>query len=125
MRKHSPERRILVADDSRDMARRIAETLAELDQVTVVGPAHDGLEALALYEAEPPDAVILDFDMPGLSGLEVLRRIRSGGGDCLVVMLTAHSGASVRERCLAEGADHFLQKGVDEDRLIEIIGTRL
>ncbi|MBI1200414.1 MAG: response regulator [Phenylobacterium sp.] len=118
------DRRILVADDNREIARRVAELLNEQEHISVVGPARDGLEAVELYEAERPDTVVLDFDMPGLTGLEVLQRIRARDEACLIIILTAHSERGLRDRCLAEGADHFLSKSSDMDQLVDIVVTR-
>jgi CheY-like chemotaxis protein len=70
---------------------------------------------------------VLDFDMPGANGLQVLRNIRAEAGraPCLVIMLTANSDASVREACMAAGADHFLLKTSDMARLPEIVTTHV
>jgi CheY-like chemotaxis protein len=117
-----PRLAYLVADDSPIVAGLVAELLVETG-VAVVGPAGDGREALRLYRQARPDGAVLDFDMPHANGLEVLQAIRAeqGSRPCVVIMLTANDDASLRDACLAAGADHFLHKATDFERLQDIL----
>lgn len=115
---------VLVADDAAAVATRVAELLTEAG-ADVVATAADGAQALALFERMQPDAVVLDIEMPRLDGLEVLKAIRARGTACghrpLVVMMTSHHEPVWRQVCLAAGADHFLLKDAEIERLLDIV----
>ena len=115
---------VLVADDAAEVARQLGELLAEAG-ARVVATASDGAEALRLFDQTAPDAVVLDNEMPRLNGLEVLKAIRtshsSPGRRPLVIMMTMHDEPAWREQCLAAGADHFLHKGSEFERLLKIL----
>ena len=104
----APERaRLLLVDDDRGLARMLREFL-EL-QGFEVELAHDGETALGRIDAAPPDLVVLDVTLPGLSGFEVLARLRSAS-QLPVVMLTARGEESDRIAGLMGGADDYLAK---------------
>lgn len=119
--------RFLVADDDPVVAQGVAEVLAEAG-ADVVGLAPDGAQALQLWLSTQPDAAVLDFEMPGLTGLQVLQAIRSherqhkASRPCLVVIFSSHAEPSIAEQCLVDGADLFLNKHADLDRLCELPG---
>jgi len=81
--------RIYVIDDEIEVARLLAEALHLAGHDPVV--AHDGQRALAMLDRERPDAVFLDVRMPGMSGIDVLRRIRQVDADLPVVLVTGHA----------------------------------
>lgn len=112
---------VLVADDSAHIALLVSELVEEAG-ATVVGPAADGLEALRLYHEARPDAAVLDVQMPGMNGIDVVRSIRAAEASrCTIVVMTSHSEPEIRQQAMAAGADHFLLKGVDIERLLEIV----
>ena len=104
------QRRVLVADDTPAVARRVVELLREVEGVEVVGPVGDGSEALRMFHETAPACVVLDLNMPSLDGLGLLDAIRAEDTQCLLIVLTSHEEPSIRERCVAAGADHFLRK---------------
>jgi len=108
----SPLRVLLVDDDA--LVRRTLTTMLESSDYCVLACA-DGTEALALIERASVDLAILDVMMPGLSGLEVCRRIRrSERGRCVpVVLLTALGAPEDVIAGLEAGADEFLTKPID------------
>ncbi len=99
--------RLLLVDDDRSLARMLREFL-EL-QGFGVEVAHDGERALERIGAEPPELVVLDVGLPGISGFEVLARLRAVS-QLPVVMLTARGEASDRIAGLMGGADDYLAK---------------
>lgn len=121
-----PKLAYLVADDSPIIAGLVAELLGELG-VAVVGPAGDGREALRLFREARPAGVVLDLEMPHVNGLEVLGAIRAEPGPvaCKVIILTANVEESMRDACLAAGADHFLGKATEIDRLQVIVEAHI
>jgi len=87
-----------------------------------------GAAALEGINASPPDLVLLDISLPGMDGVEVLRRLRANPTleGVPVVALTAHAMLGDRERYLAAGFDDYLAKPiVDEDLLLEMIDRLL
>ncbi len=113
--------RVLLAEDNPELAQRLGELVAEAGNVELAGWAKDGAEAWRLFGREAPEAMILDLNMPVMGGLEVLRRIRASRRHCVVMVLTNHQEASIREECLRGGADYFLQKSSDLDLVLEIL----
>lgn len=115
---------MLVADDAAAVAQRVAELLDEAG-AEVVATAADGRQALALFESTHPDALVLDIEMPRLGGLDVLKAIRAReaapGRRPLVIMMSNHAEPAWRAQCLAAGADHFLLKGSEIERLLQIL----
>ncbi len=90
-----PQRTVLVVDDDRKIVQLVRAYL-ERDGHRVVA-AHDGRAALATFEAERPDLVVLDLMLPELDGYEVCRRIRAED-DTPILMLTARSSVPDRDR---------------------------
>jgi len=112
---------ILVADDEVAIVELVRFTLED-DHVQVVG-AFDGVTALELASAVPPDLVLLDVQMPHLGGLEVCRRLRQAP-ECAktrIVMLSAAAQAEDRARGLAAGADEYLTKPFSPLALLTLV----
>jgi DNA-binding response OmpR family regulator len=99
---------VLLVDDDAAIRRSVAEGL-ELEGFRVV-PASGGRPALAACEAMKPDVMLLDLSMPDLDGLEVLRRLRAGGDDIPVCVLSARDEVGDRVLGLEAGADDYVVK---------------
>ena len=100
--------RILIAEDEKDLNRIITSRLKA--EHYSVDSCFDGREALEYLESAEYDAAVLDIMMPGLSGLEVLKRIRAEGNQVPVLFLTARDGVDDRVKGLDCGADDYLVK---------------
>jgi two-component system chemotaxis response regulator CheY len=108
-------RTCLVVDDSRvirKVARRILEELGY-----EVAEAADGLEALAWCRAAMPDAILLDWNMPVMTGIEFLRRLRgeAGGDGPVVVFCTVENDLAHIREALSAGANEYIMKPFDGD----------
>jgi putative two-component system response regulator len=116
---------VLVVDDGETNRALVHAYLADLD--CRLRSAEDGPSALASIEAEPPDLVLLDVQMPGMDGYEVCRRIkaRPRGRLLPVVMLTALDHANDRVLALESGADDFMTKPVDRVELVARVRSAL
>jgi len=100
--------KVLIADDDRLVREMLADLLSELGHTVVA--AANGSEAVDLWRRERPDAAILDFLMPKLSGLDALAAMRSGGQRVPAVLVTAISDRSVRALKGADAPGAFLEK---------------
>ncbi len=99
--------RVLLADDHEAMLARARALLS--DEYDVVSVA-DGLAAVAAAVRLPPDVVVLDISMPGLSGIDVARRIRAAGCEARIVFLTVHDDPDFIREGLSTGAMAYVVK---------------
>jgi len=116
---------VLVVDDDAAVREYVGDLL-ELEGYEV-GFAADGVSALEAIDRERPDCVVLDVMMPGLSGHEVLARVRQadGGADLPVVMLTAAADEAQAWQACNGGVDYFLAKPFDAEELVRCLGYLL
>jgi CheY-like chemotaxis protein len=110
---------VLVADDN-EVAQRLCKRVLEKAGYAVL-IASDGLEAVEKAFASSPDMILMDVAMPGLDGLEAMRRIKAQRPGLAIVIASAHSMASDRERFLAAGADDVLSKPFRLTDLVAIV----
>ncbi len=123
----SSRAQILVVDDDPVSRKILARLLASAGYECL--ECEDGTEALALVHAKQPSLLLLDFDMPGLNGTEVLENLRSDSDPAIAqipaIMLTGHGSEESEVRCLQAGADDFVTKPVNAAVLRARIETQL
>ncbi len=103
--------RVAIADDQKDFRLLIRLTLARHGRFEVVGECDNGAEAVALANAEKPDAILLDLAMPVMDGLKALPLIRAGSPATKVLVISAFEGNYGIDAALKLGAHDFLVKG--------------
>jgi two-component system response regulator PhoP len=108
--------RVLVVEDYLPLQRAVAQGLREAGMA--VDATADGEEGLWLAGSNDYDVVVLDLMLPGMDGLEILRRLRADGRGVHVLVLTARGGVADRVRGLDAGADDYLVKPFDFDELL-------
>ena len=113
--------RVLIVDDEEELVSALVERLA-LRGFQAKGVTN-GADALAYLEGAPCDVVLLDVKMPGIGGLEVIKRIKEQQPSLEVVLLTGHSSAQDAERGMTLGAFDYLMKPVKLDDLLRILVT--
>ena len=113
--------RVLVADDHPVVRQGLCTMLELEDDITVVGRAADGEEAVALARSEKPDITLLDVQMPALDGIEALRRIRADDPDARVIVLTTYQNEDYVFPSLRAGARGYLLKDTSPEELARAI----
>ncbi|MBC7883309.1 MAG: response regulator transcription factor [Anaerolineae bacterium] len=114
---------ILLVEDEQKLARFVElELTSEGYSVSVAG---DGMAGLIAARESKPDLILLDWEMPGISGLEVCRRLRSTGIQVPVILLTGRSAVADRVVGLDAGADDYLAKPFSIEELLARIRARL
>lgn len=107
--------KVLLVDDEREFVQTLSERLLMRDMGSAV--AYDGESALELIREDEPEVMILDLKMPGIDGIEVLRRVKESRPEIEVIILTGHGTEKDRQICMDLGAFAYLQKPVDIDLL--------
>jgi CheY-like chemotaxis protein len=113
--------RVLVVDDEPQVGQLLRELLGELGYT--VKTAIRGDEALQLVPVFQPDAILLDLQMPGMSGVQVLDRLRRDHHDIPVIILTANTDVDVARGTLTRGAFDYLRKPFDLDVLSRTVAA--
>jgi len=110
-------RTVILADDD-DVMRRLLGSVLRAAGLRVLGEAADGARALQMFQKLQPEIVCLDIEMPEMSGLEVLTKIREGGTQPIVLMVTgATTGENVRS-AIAGHADGIIAKPFNTAKVI-------
>lgn len=107
--------KILITDDEPSNRKILAQEL--IHKGFAVDTASSGQEALVMIESAPPDLVILDYMMPDLSGLEVLKELRGKGNDTPVIMITAYGSVDRAVEVMKAGAYDFITRPFDPDHI--------
>lgn len=115
--------RIVLADDHPVLRTGLRTLLEQEPDMTVVGEAGDGHEAVALAQRLRPDVVIMDISMPGLDGLEATRQIRAAGLGTGVLILTVHAQERYLFPVLRAGASGYLNKTAADTELVQAVRT--
>ncbi|HEY2599282.1 MAG TPA: response regulator [Candidatus Dormibacteraeota bacterium] len=110
---------VLVADDN-DVAQRLCRRVLEKAGYSVLIAA-DGLQAVEVAMSQRPAMILMDVAMPGIDGIEAMKRIKEQIPNQPIVIASAHSMASDRERFLAAGADDILSKPFRLADLVAIV----
>jgi two-component system response regulator QseB len=103
--------KILLVEDDEDLALTIADSLTRAQHT--IDTVHDGLDGQELLRSGGYDVVILDWDLPGMTGVELLQFYRANSGTASVIMLTGRNSIDNKETGLFSGADDYLTKPFD------------
>jgi DNA-binding NtrC family response regulator len=108
--------KVLLVDDEVEFVSALAERLRLRDyDARAVSQAE---EALDIVRSDPPDVVLLDFKMPGMDGIEILKLIKSMHPSVEVIMVTGHGDTQSREEVMNSGAFEYIMKPIDIGELI-------
>ena len=113
--------RILIADDHAIVIGGLKQLLAQVDDVEVAGEANNGQQVLDALVGDRFDLVLLDMNMPGPSGIDLIARIRSHDADLPILVLTMHNEVQVARAAFKAGAAGYLTKDTEPEVLVAAI----
>jgi two-component system chemotaxis response regulator CheY len=110
----------LIVDDEVHIRLFVKLILKELG-LTQIREAKNGAEALALYQEQPADIVLMDVNMAGMDGLETLDRFAQQYPDAFVIMLTSSATRQVVEQCIERGARQYIRKDTPRAEMLQLL----
>lgn len=116
---HTPSRKVLLIDDDASL-RRVTEYSLHSAGFQVLS-AVDGKQGLASFQADHPQVVITDIQMPGMSGYEVLQHIKAARPETVVIVITAYSSVEKAVEAMKQGAYDYLAKPFSRDELVMVV----
>ena len=113
--------KVFIAEDSPSVLKALNLLLECIPQVQVIGSAERAPRAAELIEKLKPDVAFLDFSLAEGSGLDVLKQIKPALPAIIAIILTSHDDRWIRAKCKAAGADHFLSKSSDFEKIPDLL----
>lgn len=111
---------ILLVDSSPLLSGKISEEILYQESIEITGQAHNEEDTFKFLAANKPDAVLLDIDLPGVNGLEILSRLRDEFSG-LIIMFTNLSDKNYRMKSQMLGADYFFDKSTEFELLMQTL----
>jgi DNA-binding NarL/FixJ family response regulator len=118
-----PAYQILLVDDSPIVGERLTALINQLHRSIRVVVAADGIQALSLFGQLQPEAVVLDLELPGVSGFDLLTQFKRRRPGCVVIVLTTYAYPEFRDNALRLGADYFFAKAMEFERVTEVLSA--
>ena len=112
---------VFLVEDSRPIRVRLTDMLTAIGNVAVVGNADTPDSAIEGISRTHPDCVVLDLQLSGGSGIDVLRKVRPAERSTVFIVLTNHVDPQYREICMQNGASYFFDKSSEFERVKEVI----
>ncbi len=113
--------RILIADDEVHIRKLLNAVCSSISGVEIVGEAADGEEVISKFSETQPDVVLLDINMPKVTGLDALKQIKEIDVDALVIMLTALNTVDVVKDCIRWGASNYILKNNSPEDIRDVV----
>jgi DNA-binding NarL/FixJ family response regulator len=117
--------KIFIVDDSMPIVVRLTNILSENENLKIVGLANNATIAVEYILKSSPDVVILDIHMPDGNGIDILKQIKKERPSIVVLMLTNYTESDYKKICKKEGADYFLDKSIEFEKVLEICNKLL
>lgn len=112
---------VLLIDDHKLIRVGIRKILEESAGITVAGEAESGEEGLRLAREHKPDVVLLDVNMPGIGGIEALRKLKAYDPDVRVIVVSVHAEEPMPSKMLEAGADGYMSKNRAADEVLAAV----
>ena len=116
---------ILIVDDNISYVERMLSILSEDFIAAKFHTATNYDDATTLINELNPKIAMLDINLPGKSGIDILNYIKQTNSNCRVIMITNHAFESYRKKCMELGAEHFLDKSSDFEKISTILSEML
>jgi len=116
---------IMIVDDNVNFVKRMTGLLENLDGISSINVAGDYDNAVRLLSEQTPDFLLLDINLPGKNGMEILKMIKNNKLECEVIMITNHADEYYRIQCKKLGAKYFLDKSSEFGLVPEIISKQI
>ena len=116
--------KILLVDDEAHIRVFVSLILKSLGSPKIIEAAN-GQEAIAAFQAEKPDVVLLDVNMPHLDGIQTLRKLKEIDPDCTVIMLTSLANRETVEKALELGAVNYIRKDTPKEEIAKSLADTL
>jgi len=113
---------VLVVDDSSTIRKMLSNLFLDL-KLNVIATASSGEEGIQLYEQHKPDLVTMDVNMPGISGIDALKKIRYVDKDANILMLTSRGDEGVVAQSIKYGAKGYILKPLNQDKIIKAVSN--
>ncbi len=113
--------KVLIADDNMEFRKRLAEMLREIQGVDVIGGSGDVPGTISAIRKLKPETVILDLQMPGGSGLDVLTAVKRARSSPTFIVLTVGTRSEYGSICTAAGADYFFEKSSELRKMAYVL----
>lgn len=115
--------KVYIVEDSPPIRKRLIDLLSEIDGVCIVGEAETPVDAIAGILETQPDCVVLDFQLIGGTGVEVVRKIHPMQPDVAFIVMTNHPDPQYRHICIEAGASEFFDKSTEFGKIKEVISN--
>ncbi len=113
--------RVMITDDHKMVREGIKQLLELNDSISVVGMASDGDECISVLESKKPDLLLLDINMPGKNGLEIIEEIKKLNFNVKIILLTVHNEVDYLLKAVEIGADGYVLKDSGSAELVNAI----
>jgi DNA-binding NarL/FixJ family response regulator len=112
--------KLFIVDDSIPIVERLTNILSGIENLKIVGLANNATKAVEYIMKSNPDVLILDIHMPDGNGIDILKQIKKEKPSIIVVMLTNYPESDYKKICKKEGADYFLDKSIEFEKIVDI-----
>jgi len=112
---------VFIADDHPILRIGLSMYLETQPHIKIIGEADNGFDAVNAINQHPPDVVLMDVDMPGLSGIEAIRVLRKTLPDLKIIVLSTYTKKEYVQEAMVEGANGYVAKNTKIDELVKII----
>jgi len=111
---------VVLVDDSILMREHIVDSLHAIEGVAGIREAVDVPSGLRLVQERQPDVLIIDIELPGQSGLDLLKFVRHRDHTAVIIMFSMHDHPTIRQKCTDLGADFFFHKLTEFDKVADV-----
>lgn len=115
---------VMVVDDEGHIRKYVTLILRSIG-ITSVIEASNGEQAVATYQAQQPDLVLLDVNMPQIDGIETLKRLKEIDPDCIAIMLTSLANRTTVEQALSLGAANYIRKDTPKEEIARALSETI